>query len=159
MICFIVYGYFGEPTIIIVGGYRKRTLLVKLISFVKNLFIPKAELWRFYASALWPKAPKKIYWDASSACKAILLILSPIVFFAMFLTTCRDSLFAKLVRQLQMTCPLVRMGPNCRLLIKVKSAGKRFPCLLWLEKCELRSSSPSFSVYHLRQELCTSTSS
>ena len=51
-----------------------------------------------------------MYQDASSTCRAIVIIITPFVFFKMSLT-CRDNfVFVKNVMTFK-TCPLVRIGP------------------------------------------------
>ena len=53
-----------------------------------------------------------MYQDASSTCRAIVIIITPFVFFKMSLT-CRDNfVFVKNVMTFN-TCPLVRIGPKC----------------------------------------------
>ena len=52
-----------------------------------------------------------MYQDDRSTCRAIVIIITPFVFFKMSLT-CRDNFFVVKNVMTFKTCPLVRIGPN-----------------------------------------------
>ena len=65
-----------------------------------------------------------MYQDASSTCRAIVIIITPFVFFKMSLT-CRDNfVFVKNVMTFK-TCPLVRIGPKTKLSRQVRDILKK----------------------------------
>ena len=54
-----------------------------------------------------------MYQDDRNTCRAIVIIITPFVFFKMSLT-CRDNFFVVKNVMTSKTCPLVRIGPNSK---------------------------------------------
>ena len=71
-----------------------------------------------------------MYQDARSTCRAIVIIITPFVFFKMSLT-CRDNfVFVKNVMTFK-TCPLVRIGPKVHAFLEIG-----FECYNVLLNCD-----------------------
>ena len=61
-----------------------------------------------------------MYQDARSTYRAIVIIITPFVFFKMSLT-CRDNFFVVKNVMTFKTCPLVRIGPNSTCVVYTKT--------------------------------------